>query len=244
MSQNSLSTPAQAQLSEEFSNDLSDDAKTAIANAIWGQDAADAHRLARLKYFFNYYIFETIFTKILETSTRPEVRIPLKTHAEIIHSIGLLRHRYTTLRQTIKQEWHSGSPPTAPPELDVDGALDLTVRVMFMVACRSPTAYNMMAAGHIFRPLWKADESLEMFLKRIFPRYRVDEGCKTDAINGAKLAISYLKDYAEIDIIWTNHLPDHLTLHKTDRWKSLYIFRQAGFLQTCSRARPHSQESP
>lgn len=169
---------------------------------------------------------------MLEASTQPEVRIPLQTHVELIYLICLLRRSFTNLRQSIKQEWCNGSPLTTPSELDVDGALDLMVRIMFIVACRSLTACNMMATRHIFELVWKAGESLKMFLKRIFPQHRVDEGCKTNVINGAKLAISYLKDYAEIDIIRTNHIPDHLTLHKTDCWKSLYIFRQIGFLQT------------
>lgn len=215
-----------------FSESLDDETKSTVANAIWGFDLEDTDRLIRLAYYFDYYIDETTST-VVRTAKRDAVKTPIRSHTELVCFIHLLKQHPAKTRKDIKLAWQVSD---ASSRLNLDAALDLAVRVMFMTSCRSPTAYNIITTGQVFRPIWKEKESLEGFMGRIFPRYELDEGSKSDTIRAQKLKAYYLNDYANIRINWTNNLPDHLALQITGQWKSLCVFRHSGFLEMSSRA--------
>jgi hypothetical protein len=216
-------------------NDLNDVVKVAIADAIWGDGLGDDESKKRLMHYFRYYLNETTATTVIRTSRRDSRRIPLQTHGELISFIRLLKQNPLSPRKDLKLDWQSVTPPTTEATLDLDGALDLTVRVMFMAACRSPTAYNVVTTGQIFKPSWKDEETLVEFIEKIFPRYELNQGNGAEPIRIEKLTAHYLKEYANVQIEWTNHFPDHLTLQRTNDGKYLYVFGHAGFLETCFR---------
>lgn len=116
---------------------------------------------------------------------------------------------------------------------DIDGALDLTVKTMPLISCRSATP--TIITGHVFRPLWKDAESLEAFVERDLPGHDVEPLEKIDTVKVHKLRAPYIEKYANITIEWTGNLPDHLFLQITDTWKSLRIFKHAGILEMTSR---------
>ena len=93
----------------------------------------------------------------------------------------------------------------------------------------------MITTGHIFRPIQKESESSEAF-ERVLPRHEIELMKKVETIRARKLRVSYMKEYATINIEWTSNLPDHLFLQITDDWKSLQVFGHAGFLEMESRA--------
>lgn len=233
----SLNTVAQPSVDVDplrtpFSESLDDEIKSTVANAIWGFDLEDSDRLIRLAYYFDYYIDETTST-VVRTAKRDVVKTPIRSHAELVRFIHLLKQHPAKTRKDVKLAWQVSD---ANSTLNLDAALDLAVRVMFMISCRSPTAYNIITTGQVFRPIWKEKESLEGFMGRIFPRYELDEGSKSDTIRAQKLKAYYLNDYVSIRINWTNNLPDHLALQITDQRKSLCVFRHSGFLEMSSRA--------
>jgi hypothetical protein len=70
---------------------------------------------------------------------------------------------------------------------------------MFMTACRSQNAYNIVATMQIFRPKWKEQESLGEFVERVFPLCDVpDQGSRNVTIRAHKLTAHYLKQYLNI----------------------------------------------
>lgn len=107
---------------------------------------------------------------------------------------------------------------------------------MFMAACRSPTAFNVVYTGQIFKPSWKDEDTLKEFIESVFPQYELNQANGAELIRTEKFSTHYLKEYVDVQFKWTNHLPDHLILQRTNDGKYLYVFGHADFLETCSRA--------
>jgi hypothetical protein len=219
-----------------FSNDTSDPIRGAIAAAIWGEDDKAGERIQRLMKFFEYYRRETI-TAAMAVPKDSGLR-SIQTHAELIEFISLLKENPLKARQELRSHFQSvGSHKISSAATDMDAALDLTVRLMFMTACRSQNAYNFVSTTQIFRPRWKEQESLEQFVERVFPRCEPPEqGSRDVTIRAHKFAAHYLKQYVDIQIQWTDHLSDHLVFQKGDSWKSLYVFRHPSVIEVASKA--------
>jgi hypothetical protein len=218
------------ELDTDFSETLNDETRGEIVRSIWGKNQNGSNdcndeRIQRLSYFFEYYRRETLSALML-IPTRTGLK-PIHTHAELFMFISLLKENH----QKNKRELRSLPLLTTSSAVDTEAALDLAVRLMFMIACRSQAANNVVIA-QIFCPRWKDTESLENFVERVFPQYVADEGISSRSITMHKLAAHYLKTYAGIQLEWTDYLTDHLTLQKGETWKSLYIFRHPGFLDT------------
>jgi hypothetical protein len=222
-------------LNTTFSKGLSDPIRASIATAIWGEDDKSEERLQRLMLFFEYYRRET--TTISLSVPKEGELTSIKTHAELIKFISLLKENPNKARQELKTLFPSAARQNASfVAIDMDAALDLTVRLMFMIACRSQNAYNIVATMQIFRPRWKEQESLGQFVERVFPRCDVpDQGNQNVIIRAHKLTAHYLKQYLNIQIQWTDHLSDHLVFQKGDSWKSLYIFGYPSVIEVASK---------
>lgn len=104
--------------------------------------------------------------------------------------------------------------------------LDLAVRCMFLTACSPPGA----GGGSIFRLRWKDTETLEGYLKRVFPISRPPQQ-DLAVFRLGKLCASYLHTYSSVQIRWTDYLSDHLILLRGEGWKKLYLFRHPVFLK-------------
>jgi hypothetical protein len=112
-------------------------------------------------------------------------------------------------------------------------SLDLCLRLFFMTACRSSDTPQFVVTGRVFRPKWNASESIEAFFQRCFPQTPAHLDRATDRISPRKLSASFLRNHANIQIEWTDHLPDHLLLETHDECKILHLFRHPGFLKMC-----------
>jgi hypothetical protein len=221
-------------LQATFSKGMSDLVRATIATAIWGEDEKGEDRLQRLMLFFEYYRRETMTAAL--SVPKDGGLASIQTHAELVTFIALLKENPQKARQEIKNLFLiRASQNTSSVAIDVDAALDLTVRLMFMTACRSQNAYNIVATMQIFRPKWKEQESLVQFVERIFPRCEAPEqGSRNVTIRAHKLTAHYLKQYLNIQIQWTDHLSDHLVFQKGDSWKSLYIYGHPSVLEVGS----------
>ena len=121
---------------------------------------------------------------------------PIKTHTELLQFVRTLKAYGDRTRKDIKQLVDIGSAEGIC--VDVDASLDLTVKILFMISCRS--SVNMITTGHIFRPIWKESESLEAFFERVLPRHEIEPVEKVETIRARKLRASYMKEYATIKI--------------------------------------------
>jgi hypothetical protein len=223
-------------LNTPFSKGLTDPIRSSIAKAIWGEDEKIEERLQKLMLFFEYYRRETMTVSLSVPTTGGLASI--QTHAEVIKFISLLKGNPQKARQELKDILSNAASQNTPSAaIDIDAALDLTVRLIFMTACRSQNAYNIVPTMQIFRPKWKEQESLGQFVERVFPRCDVpDQSSRNVTIRAHKLTAHYLKQYLNIQIQWTDHLSDHLLFQKGDSWKSVYIFCHPSVLEVASKA--------
>jgi hypothetical protein len=223
-------------LNTALSQEPSDFIRASIATAIWGEGEKSDGRLQRLMLFFEYYRRETMTVSLL-VPKRGE-SISLQTPADLIKFISLLKDNPQKARQDLKTLFLSTTNQNSLcVPIDLDAALDLTVRLMFMMACRSQNAHNIVPTMQVFRPKWKEQESLGQFVDRVFPRCdSPDQGSRNVTIRAHKLTAHYLKQYLNIQIQWTDHLSDHLVFQKGDSWKSLYIFCHPSVLEVASEA--------
>jgi hypothetical protein len=201
-------------LNAAFSKGISDPARAAIATAIWGEDEKAEERLQRLMLFFEYYRRETMTTAALSVPKAGGLE-SIQTHAQLITFISLLKKNPEKTRHELKSLFLSkASQHNSSVTIDIDAALDLTVRLMFMTACRSQNAHNIVVTMQIFRPKWKEQESLGKFVERVFPRCEPpDQGSRNATIRAHKFTAHYLKQYLNIQIQWTDLSVGHHVNH-------------------------------
>lgn len=98
------------------------------------------------------------------------IRRPIKTHTELLQFVAAIKVHDSRTRRDIKQLVAIASDDGI--SIDVDAALDLTVKIMFTIGCRS--SFDMITTGHVCRPTWKESESLDAFIGRILPRHEIE----------------------------------------------------------------------
>lgn len=232
-----MSMPTQNPLLRPLKVEPDDSLRYEIANLIWGPDQDKIQRKDILQYYFRYYSDQITAPTASARPTKQSRCIlrPIETHMELSLVILLLRSNPDKTRKTIKHLLAQDNDSLGlGPSVDIDAAIDLTVRIMFMVSCR--TSRNEFTTGHIFTPVWKQTESLHEFMDRVITQSDIDSSEKAELINVQKLRGRYLRQYANIKIIWTSNLLDHLLLGVNDSYKTLRVFKHMGFLEVNSRA--------
>lgn len=86
-------------------------------------------------------------------------------------------------------------------------------------------------SGHSLT-VWNDLESLKAIIESTLPRLRLPtqpspQSPASSQIHPSKLRVKDLVDYANVEIVWTRHLPDHLELEG----KKLRIFELASYLE-------------
>ena len=219
----------------EFSDVLSDEARSAIIESLWSVVSDNDHVLRKLQFYFGYYADQTTLPVIRKTARygrgagEQPILSSVKTHKDLMHYVNFMKCHPTTARKDLKLLQLAECDQIQETPIDQDMAFDLAARVMLMVGCRS--AANTITTGQVFMPSWKDTESLVDFVERVLPRQEIEHGNIVETVRAQKLKATYLKDYANFKIEWTDNLPDHLHLHITEHSKSLRIFRHAGFLE-------------
>jgi hypothetical protein len=212
--------------------------KRALFDAIWGPALDFSEWNRRLTQWFQFFKEETTAILSLPTSNQIRNGPAVATTTQVLEIIALLNQQSQRTRQDLKKIWQasyldSTIASTMPVVPLVDDAFDLTVRLLFMSVCRSTSTSNFITTGQVFKPRWKDEETLEQFISRVFPRYAWNSTQGT-RIYPEKLTASYLENYVDVRIVWTDNLPDHLVLQHTSSGKYLYMFSNAGFLEACS----------
>ncbi|KAK8109766.1 hypothetical protein PG999_007903 [Apiospora kogelbergensis] len=138
--------------------------------------------------------------------------------------MALLRRRPNVSRGKLHRNLQDQGLGSLP-----DSALDLVIRVMFAIATLPDSAIG----GQLFRPRWKADESIVKLVSRVFPQRLPDDipALDTQRVKMQKMSLSYVTQYTHIEIQWTDYLSDHLLLSTGINWKRLYVFRHPAFIR-------------
>lgn len=109
-----------------------------------------------------------------------------------------------------------------------ESVLHLMIRITFAIASLPDNAIG----GQLFRPQWKAEESISTLVSRVFPqRLPNDSPPDTQRVKMQKMSFSYVAQYTHIEIHWTDYLSDHLLLSTGINWKRLYVFRHPAFIR-------------
>lgn len=116
------------------------------------------------------------------------------------------------------------------PIFDINRALAKAVLVMLATDLAMD---SNEVSGHSLT-IWNDAESLQSIIESTLPRLRTSaqpahysQSPPSSQIRPTKLRVKYLVDYAEVEIVWTRHLPDHLELEG----KKLRIFELASYLE-------------
>jgi hypothetical protein len=134
-------------------------------------------------------------------------------------------------------------PSVAAPEalgtLGIDNSLAAAIRVLYGV-CLDP---NPVADGHgaVFgqstsTATWHARTSLLEFIASVFPKYDDLEGEPILPVRSSMLRARHLEKHAGVQISWTQHLPDHLSLRTTKSSKTLRLFALPSLLEVAYEA--------
>lgn len=117
------------------------------------------------------------------------------------------------------------------PTFDIDRAIAKTVLVMLATDLAMD---SNEVSGHSLT-IWNDSKSLRNIIESTLPRPRpsisppVDSQSPplTSQVHPVKLRAKYLVDYANVEIVWTRHIPDHLELEG----KKLRVFELASYLE-------------
>ena len=193
-------------------------------------------RQDRLRSFFKHYN-----EQIQSRSTRY-----VQTHAQLMHVMRSLRDNPSVPRKDISSKLAPVLANLDPDEtIDADAALDLAVRITFIVSCRRTK--KDFISRHIHRPIWNREQSLEAFMTRELPSgtARAWEAAERSRLQNIRtLNAYYLQRHANVKIKWTSNLLDHLFLVIKDGQKTLQLFKHMGFLEIGSKALSGQSSSP
>ena len=194
-----------------------DDEHAVVVDAIWGPTTTKIEgrdRLKSLRRYLKYCDEERSFTLSRNPDTFDEAR--LDNLIQHVKANGQHSRREIMARQT--EDLGLLTP---------GAAFDLVVRLALLTACISASQETI--GGDLFRPRWNESESLAGYIARVYPRTKQPPQ-DVRSLRIDKLSASYLTNYASLDLAWTHHLTDHLTLLKRHNKKTLYIFRHPAFL--------------
>lgn len=117
------------------------------------------------------------------------------------------------------------------PTFDIDRAIAKAVLVMLAMDLAMD---SNEVSGHSLT-IWNDSKSFKNIIESTLPRPRMSISPPLDSqspplssqIHSVKLRAKYLMDYANVVIVWTRHIPDHLELEG----KRLRVFELASYLE-------------
>ena len=173
----------------------------------------------RLYHFFDFY---KDVTSYYVPELLPGSRPALRSHADVLDIIKLLKTHPDKPRSELTEQYFSERRDSAPrpPAVDQHRAFNLAVKIMSMVTCSAENQpLGLLELGT--QPIqWRADKSLLDFLAKAFPRTDVgnlrvkDDAGKTRDVKSA-LTARRLKKIAGLRFEKTDDLRSHLRLDAT-----------------------------
>ena len=85
---------------------------------------------------------------------------------------------------------------------------------------------------------WEATDSLRTTVNNVFPLDMQDEDSNSVPIKKNKLRARYLRSRAQVELVWTDTLSDHLKLYTDNAPKKLYVFQYVSMLEAALKRTP------
>ena len=187
----------------------------------------DWSRFQRLTAFFGYY--KAVTASYVPSRLRSK-DAAISSHENLHEIIRALKQQTDqskrALVRTLLPSWSTNQ--TAEALIDRDRALNLAVRVMFMVDCGSSTKSvgDIEFASQTL--VWEHHESLKEFLERAFPSPRTSEWPEAARVLSA-IPARRLVRVGGLRLLPTSNMYDHLRIDED----CVLVFDCIPFLQEC-----------
>ena len=153
--------------------------------------------------------------------------VAIQTYRDFLNLVQHLKAHQTTARNSLQvlSFFSPNNGQSSSQEIGRESnrnAIDLAVSLWLMVSTASPEVVNFPGRS---TPTWDENDSLDRFISKTFSR----------RLRGSSLQWSHsfnlqnLDRIGGFDIIWTNHLPDHLYLN--DDMRTISVFHDVSILQ-------------
>lgn len=216
---------------------LSQSHKEQILNLIWSFGLPSLSRVAKWEAFFEHYE-----TQIAEEEAIDATETMIRTHGDVLYFMKALKHSPGLSRNDLKKVLRlsarcSTTELQSSIELQslegpgsgkaIDSALATVVRIMYAVHLSTDPGRILVGQSAV---IWEANKSLEAILGELFPTHESADEPNTP-IKANKLRLRYLESHADVQVVWTRHLPDHLKLDIGPRNKILRVFELTSLLE-------------
>lgn len=213
-------------------NPLTAQQKQRILTNIWGLEEYD--RRIPLETYFEHYYHEV------------GDNVPHAEFSWVLYFVDLLKMHpnlsiielCAVVTEHAKDTTVTGrSNTTIPPYLIASvksGGFD--IGVAFVTAVRIMLAINLAISGQEgddwggLEIHWEGSKSLIEILQEVIPVHTMHQETSSP-IKGSKLSARYLTSQAEIELIWTTNLADHLLLDMSGGKKTLHVFHMVSLLE-------------
>jgi hypothetical protein len=180
------------------------------------KESCIARRSKRLTRFFDYY---RDLTALYEPDDGPDKPPALKSHDDLFRVIKFLKSEPDIPRRDLVDKLFSQTSGCMPPSrADQEHAVNLAVRIMFMVNCSAQQQNFGLLEHGIDKVEWLNDSSLAQFIADIFPVTDHPSVNDSDSVMSdmkTSLRARKLKKVAGLKFRPTDDLRNHLKLdHK------------------------------
>ena len=207
---------------------LSTPLQNEIIGSFWPQHSGN--NTQRQDAYFSYFRSELEAWRLSGNS------VAIQTYRELLSLVKHLkstsskrRDSYAVLRFFQRPRQREGGVQSIGHSSSIENALDLAVRLWLMlnVGYDSPALFPGRS-----RLVWEKNETLDEFVQKCFPRAAI---CAGPNIEKAVIAVPTglnvynLEHIGGFDVVWTDHLADHLCLN--DDLGTISLFHHASVLE-------------
>jgi hypothetical protein len=228
---------------------LSLDHKRQIARELWGLDLTTPKAISKFKAFFEHHQQQVADHEFkFGTKMHIQGRLGLLHLAQSLKQnpdakradfISLVKTEYTAPRDggngcglleghpSPVYDTMADSQSRTVEAFEIDVALATLFKIMFAINLSISPGRILVGQSGLE---WKENQPFEALIQDTFPVYDSSDEPHTP-IRPSKLRARYLETYADIQIEWTHHLPDHLKLDIGHQSKILRVFYLASLLE-------------
>ena len=194
-----------------------------ITSCFWGQRPSN-HENRQFSPYFRYFTSECEAWRLSGNS------VALHNYRDLLGLVEYLKHNSTEPRTTLQMQMLASRSSDTAPE-SVRNALYLAVRLWLMlnVGPRDLTLFHCRSTLE-----WTEDQSLQTLIATTFPQTQM---MPTAPRWQRSLNAYNLTRIGGFEIVWTDHLPDHLYLNED--LGSVSLYHHAFILQQHKNQEPH-----
>jgi hypothetical protein len=188
-----------------------------------GKENCIARRSKRLVRFFDHY---KDLTASYEPDNKPGEPQALRSHEDLYEIIRKLKSEPHITRAELAEKLFTDRRGRSPPLADQERALNLAVRVMFMINCSERLHSSGLLEHGTDKAAWRSDTTFAQFMADIFPMTDHpsinDEDTKFSLDMKKALMARKLKKLAGLKFRPTDDLRNHLKLDQKTGVVELY----------------------